>query len=111
MNPPPPPLTFSRRKDGPPPDPALGDEALVAARSALAHGRWSDARALLLDTAEDWDRRGHRAVVLAEASSAEAWARDWQQTEPESPDAALLLACATTARALAGRCSPRTPTA
>jgi hypothetical protein len=106
MNPPPPPLGFSRRKDGPPPDPTLGDEDLAAARSALAHGRWSDARTLLLATADDWDRRGHRVVVLAETSSAEAWARDWQQTEPDSADAAVLLACAVTARALAGRQSP-----
>jgi hypothetical protein len=106
MNPPPPPLTFSRRKDGPPPDPTLGDEDLAAARSALAGGRWADARALLIETADDWDRRGHRALVLADASSAEAWAGDWQQTEPDSPDAALLLACATTARALAGKRPP-----
>ena len=106
MNPPPPPLAFSRRKDGPPPDPTLGDEDLAAARSALAGGRWADVRTLLIETADDWDRRGHRAVVLAGTSSAEAWALDWQQTEPDSPHAALLLACAVTDGAVTGRRPP-----
>lgn len=96
MTPPPPPPSFriSRRGDGPRFDPALDDDALRAARDSLAQGRWTDARSLLIDTGEEWDRRGHRITVLAQAPGSEAWAREWQLAEPDSPDAAVLTACA-----------------
>ncbi|MFI1800492.1 hypothetical protein ACH427_24490 [Streptomyces sp. NPDC020379] len=99
----PPPLGRPRNKDGPAFDPALDDTALATARDALARGRWAEARRLLAETGDDWDRRGHRLVVLAEGTASTAWAREWQLAEPDSPDAAALLACATVFRAVRGR--------
>lgn len=99
----PPPLGRPRNKDGPAFDPALDDTALATARDALARGRWAGARRLLAETGDDWDRRGHRLVVLAEGTASTAWAREWQLAEPDSPDAAALLACATVFRAVRGR--------
>lgn len=107
MTPPPPPLTFSlsfrKRSDRLRCDPALDDPPLTAARSALMQGRWHAVRTLLMETGDDWDRRGHRLLTLAETPAAEAWARDWQLAEPDSADAAVLLACAATSRAVRGR--------
>ncbi len=99
----PPPLGRPRNKDGPAFDPALDDTELAAVRDALARGRWTEARRLLAETGEDWDRRGHRLVVLAEGAASSAWAREWQLVEPDSPDAAALLACATVCRAVRGQ--------
>nr|WP_203660401.1 hypothetical protein [Streptomyces sp. SID14446] len=87
-------------------DAALDDAELVAARTSLSQGRWTAVRALLAGTGEDWDRRGHRLTVLAQESATLAWARDWQLAEPESPDAAVLLGCATVERALNGKERP-----
>ncbi|MFI1971069.1 hypothetical protein BLA24_29420 [Streptomyces cinnamoneus] len=103
---PPPPLGRPRNKDGPAFDPALDDTALAAARDALARGRWADARQLLARTGDDWDRRGHRLVALGRPPTAAAWAREWQLAEPDSPDAAALLAFATVFRALGGKDAP-----
>ncbi|MBB4894960.1 hypothetical protein FHS39_004027 [Streptomyces olivoverticillatus] len=103
---PPPPLGRPRYKGGPTFDPVLDDTELATVRDALARGRWGEARQLLARTGDDWDRRGHRLVVLAEGGSSLAWARDWQLAEPDSPDAALLLACATVFRALQGKDQP-----
>jgi hypothetical protein len=106
MTPPPPPFRFTRGKDDVAFDPALGDEELIAARAALAQGRWTEVRALLARTGADWDSRGHRLVVLGEGKSAAAWAREWQLAEPESSDAAALTASAAVFRAAAGKQSP-----
>ncbi|MEU6842120.1 hypothetical protein ABZ930_09630 [Streptomyces sp. NPDC046716] len=109
MPPPPPPLGRSRRKPGHPAgfgDPALDDHELVAARTALAQGRWTEARALLAATGDDWDRRGHRVMGLAREPTALAWAGDWRLVEPESTDAPVLLALATVHRAVAGKTRP-----
>ncbi|MFI7010926.1 hypothetical protein [Streptomyces sp. NPDC050145] len=106
MSPPPPPLGRPRKKATHTFDPALDDPDLVAARTALAQGRWTEARALLEGTGDDWDRRGHRIMVLAQESTATAWVRDWLLVEPESTDAAVLLACAGVHRALAGKARP-----
>ncbi|MEX2985137.1 hypothetical protein [Streptomyces sp. C36] len=103
---PPPPLGRSRNKEGPAFEAALDDHELATVRDALARGRWADARQLLARTGDDWDRRGHRLVVLAEGPTSVAWAREWQLAEPDSPDAAALLACATVARAVHGRDNP-----
>ncbi|GGW10760.1 hypothetical protein GCM10010264_43210 [Streptomyces globisporus] len=103
MPPPPPPLGRSRRRGSRSDhvfDPALDDDELIAARGQFVQGRWSDARTLLVATGRDWDRRGHRVLALAETSSAEDWAGDWLLVEPESADAAVLLACARVVRAL-----------
>jgi hypothetical protein len=103
MSPPPPPLGRARRRSarsGHFLDPALDDTELASVRDQLAQGRWSETRTLLARTGDDWDRRGHRVVALAQASGAAAWTRDWLLAEPESPDAATLLACATVFAAL-----------
>ncbi|MEU1308662.1 hypothetical protein ABZ419_07180 [Streptomyces cinnamoneus] len=105
---PPPPLGRPRNKDGPAFDPALDDSELATVRDALARGRWADARLLLARTGDDWDRRGHRLVVLAEGPTSATWAREWQLAEPGSPDAAALLACATVFRAVSGKDAPDT---
>ena len=78
MTPPPPPFRFARGKDDVAFDPALGDEDLVAARAALAQGRWSDVRSLLARTGPDWDARGHRLVVLGDPDRTDGDARlEW----------------------------------
>src|SRR5207249_676014 len=87
-------------------DAALDDAELVAARAALAQGRWQAARSLLVRTGDDWDRRGHRVTVLALESYSAAWARDWLLAEPDSADAAVLLALALVQRALRGKEKP-----
>ncbi|MFG2637433.1 hypothetical protein ACGFX8_26880 [Streptomyces sp. NPDC048362] len=87
-------------------DDALDDAALRTARAALAQGRRQTARALLLHTGDDWDRRGHRLTVLARDPHAAALAQDWIRAEPESADAAALYAMALVQRALRGKEDP-----
>ncbi|MFE3600860.1 hypothetical protein [Streptomyces sp. NPDC059142] len=109
MPPPPPPLGRSRRRaqrnlrSAQFFDPALDDAELGAVRDQLAQGRWSQARTLLAATGEDWDRRGHRVIVLAQAAGAATWAGDWLLAEPDSADAATLLACADVLAVLHGK--------
>ncbi|WP_171171676.1 hypothetical protein [Streptomyces sp. I05A-00742] len=95
---PPPPLGRSRLGGGPTFDSALDDTELVTVRDELARGRWSEARRLLAETGDDWDLRGHRLIALAEVPAASAWGREWQLAEPDSADAAALLACAAVQR-------------
>ncbi|KJY45530.1 hypothetical protein VR46_14350, partial [Streptomyces sp. NRRL S-444] len=66
MSPPPPPLGRARKRDAQLFDPALCDTELVDVRTQFTQGRWARARSLLVATGDDWDRRGHRVVVLAE---------------------------------------------
>lgn len=106
MSPPPPPLGRSRKRSARVFDAALDDAELTAARAALAGGRWPAVRSLLATTGDDWDRRGHRLTVLAQEPSTLAWAHEWRLAEPDSVDAAVLLACATVYRALAGKVRP-----
>jgi hypothetical protein len=106
VSPPPPPLGRGRKRAAQALDAALDDAELVAARAALAQGRWQAARSLLVHTGDDWDRRGHRLTVLALESYSAAWARDWLLAEPDSADAALLLALAQVQRALARKEKP-----
>ncbi|MCB5169720.1 hypothetical protein LG634_33590 [Streptomyces bambusae] len=105
MSPPPPPLGRSRKKDERFFDPALCDTELVDVRAQFTQGRWTPVRTLLAATGDDWDRRGHRVVVLAQTPAATAWAREWLLAEPESADAATLLACAQVFTALRGKSS------
>ncbi|MFJ2744168.1 hypothetical protein ACIO3O_31460 [Streptomyces sp. NPDC087440] len=102
---PPPPL-LRRRRGEQPPDPALDDVELVEVREQLGQGRWTKVRALLTRTGDDWDRRGHRLLVLAAPKGTLAWAKDWLLAEPESADAAALLACAEIQAALLGKGCP-----
>ncbi|MDI9883162.1 hypothetical protein QMZ92_01790 [Streptomyces sp. HNM0645] len=108
MPPPPPPLGRRRRagRSGRSFDAALDDTELTSARAQLTQGRWSAVRSLLTATGDDWDRRGHRLVVLGEPPSSAAWARDWLLAEPDSADAAVLLACAEVRAALRGKERP-----
>ncbi|MFE9170325.1 hypothetical protein ACFYNZ_12495 [Streptomyces kebangsaanensis] len=106
MPPPPPPLGRGRKRAAQTFDAALDDTELVAARAALAQGRWQAVRSLLARTGDDWDRRGHRVTVLAEETHAAAWAREWLLAEPESADASLLLGMALAQGALHGRGKP-----
>lgn len=87
-------------------DSALDDAELRTARAAPPHGRRQAARSLLVHTGDDWDRRGHRLTVLAQAPRAAAWANDWLAAEPGSADAATLLALALVRRALCGEERP-----
>ncbi|WP_439947761.1 hypothetical protein [Streptomyces sp. BBFR109] len=106
MPPPPPPLGRGRKRAAQAFDAALDDAELVTARAALAQGRWQAVRTLLAATGDDWDRRGHRVVVLAEPPHTAAWARDWLLAEPESADASVLLGMALVRRALRGEEKP-----
>ncbi|WP_340562789.1 hypothetical protein [Streptomyces sp. GSL17-111] len=106
MTPPPPSFKLGRRGQSRAIDPALDDAALAAARDALSRGRWAEARTLLIATHDDWDRRGHRVLVLAHATGALTWAHEWRLTEPDSPEAALLFGCAAVVRAVRGKGSP-----
>ncbi|CAL9566507.1 hypothetical protein SUDANB6_04770 [Streptomyces sp. enrichment culture] len=106
MPPPPPPLGRGRGRAAQVFDEALDDADLVATRTALARGRWQSARSLLARTGDDWDRRGHRVTVLAGEPHCAAWTREWLLAEPESADAAVLLALALVRRALRGREAP-----
>ncbi|MFG2192390.1 hypothetical protein [Streptomyces sp. NPDC048639] len=106
MTPPPPPLGRARQRDGLSFDPAYDDTELAKARDSLAHGRWGEARSLLTRTGDDWERRGHRLVVLGEMPTSGAWAEDWLLAEPDSACASALFACATVSRALRGKAHP-----
>ncbi|MEU6668873.1 hypothetical protein [Streptomyces sp. NPDC046727] len=87
-------------------DAALDDAELRTARVALTQGRRQAARALLVHTGDDWDRRGHRLTVLSRDPYAAAWASDWLAAEPGSADATALLALALVQRALRGKEEP-----
>ncbi|MCX5058271.1 hypothetical protein OG895_06255 [Streptomyces sp. NBC_00201] len=107
MSPPPPPLGRGRKRVAAQAlDAALDDAELSGARAALAQGRWQAARSLLVHTGDDWDRRGHRITVLALEPYSAAWAGDWLLAEPDSADAAVLLALALVRRALRGKEKP-----
>lgn len=85
--------------------PALGDAELAVTADALALGQWARVRTLLTGTGADWDLRGHRLTVLATSPGSAAWAADWLLAEPDSGDAATLLALATVRLALRGASS------
>jgi hypothetical protein len=106
VSPPPSPPGRRRRRAARVFDAALDDTDLAAARAQLTQGRRQAVRALLARTGDDWDRRGHRVTVLAEEPYCAAWARDWQLTEPDSADAAALLALALVRRCLRGKEDP-----
>ncbi|MEU6330118.1 tetratricopeptide repeat protein [Streptomyces sp. NPDC047049] len=103
MSPPmPPPLRRARRPGPPVLTPALDDAQLALAAEALTLGQWARVRTLLTGTGAQWDLRGHRLTVLATCPGSAAWAGDWLLAEPDSGDAATLLALATVHLALRG---------
>ncbi|MDX3381478.1 hypothetical protein PV682_08425 [Streptomyces niveiscabiei] len=101
MPPPPPSPVPGREREPRILDATLDDAELGVARAALAQGRWQAARTLLARTGDDWDRRGHRAAVLAlEPDTA---ATDWLHAEPDNADAATLRALTLVHRTVRGR--------
>ncbi|WP_129298882.1 tetratricopeptide repeat protein [Streptomyces lydicus] len=103
MSPPmPPPLRRARCPGAPVLTPALEDAELALAAEALTLGQWARVRTLLAGTGAQWDLRGHRLTVLATCPGSAAWAGDWLLAEPDSGDAATLLALATVHLALRG---------
>jgi hypothetical protein len=104
--PPPPSLGRARKRAAHAFDAALDDADLADARAALVQGRWQAVRSLLAQTGDDWDRRAHRVTVLAREPYCVSWTRDWLLAEPESADAAVLLAHAQVRRALHGKEKP-----
>ncbi|MFK4148371.1 hypothetical protein [Streptomyces sp. NPDC004065] len=106
MPPPPPALGRGRKRAAQAFDAALDDGELVAARTALAQGRWQAVRALMARTGDDWDLRGHRVAVLAQESHTAVWAQDWLLAEPESADARLLLGVSLAGLAVRGKEKP-----
>ncbi|NJQ01372.1 hypothetical protein [Streptomyces zingiberis] len=106
MTPPPPPWGGFRKRDALRLDPALDDAELAGVRDALTQGRWAETRELLAGTGQDWDRRGHRLVVLGREPTSAAWAEEWRLAEPDSVDAAALHACARVFHALRGKEDP-----
>ncbi|MFE1171208.1 hypothetical protein [Streptomyces sp. NPDC058773] len=101
-----PPTGRARCPAGPVLIPALDDSQLAVAADALVLGQWARVRTLLAGTGADWDLRGHRLTVLATTPGSAARAGDWRLAEPDSGDAATLLALATVRLALHGESSP-----
>ncbi|MER0478907.1 tetratricopeptide repeat protein [Streptomyces sp. Edi2] len=98
----PPPLRRARCPGTPVLTPALDDAELAPAAEALTLGQWARVRTLLAGTGAHWDLRGHRLTVLATCPGSATWAGDWLLAEPDSGDAATLLALATVHLALRG---------
>ncbi|WP_327005134.1 hypothetical protein OHA72_60735 [Dactylosporangium sp. NBC_01737] len=81
-------------------DHALDDLPLSAARDAALRGDWEPARTVLSEAAGDWERRAHRCEVLGTVGADHPqWLAAWAAAEPESPDAAVVLARAGVATA------------
>ena len=87
--------------------PALDDAELTRVLGKLSKrnggGKTADVTlvsALLEETGDDWDRRGHRMSVLAEATADVGVATTWLSREPASPDALLFHSWAGLARGL-----------
>ncbi|MEV4510302.1 hypothetical protein AB0K00_15210 [Dactylosporangium sp. NPDC049525] len=84
-------------------DRALADQDLRAARARAVAGDWTAARDVIAAAGTDWERRGHRTWVLAEAAqeNAGAWIDAWLTATPDDPTVVTLHAAALTE--LAGR--------
>ncbi|HEY5822155.1 MAG TPA: hypothetical protein VIT20_09280 [Propionibacteriaceae bacterium] len=81
-------------------DPAFDDWDLRQARDRVQEGDWSAARNVLDASNGDWERKIHRASVLAElASGRDQWLHAWLSTSPHDPSGVALVAAALNARA------------
>ncbi|MFF5159613.1 hypothetical protein ACFY3N_25920 [Streptomyces sp. NPDC000348] len=87
--------------------PALDDAGLARVLGRLSKrnggGRAADVTlvsSLLEETGDDWDRRGHRVSVLAEATADAGVAAAWLDREPQSADALLFHSWTELARGL-----------
>ncbi|MFI1417506.1 hypothetical protein ACH4VX_05845 [Streptomyces sp. NPDC020731] len=88
---------FSSRTSRPRTVPALDDADLARVLGRLSKrnggGKAADVTlvaSLLEESGDDWDRRGHRLSVLAEATADAGLAAAWLDREPGSADALLL---------------------
>ncbi|MFD7703512.1 hypothetical protein [Streptomyces caelestis] len=87
--------------------PALDDAELARVLGRLSKrnggGRAADVTlvsSLLKETGDDWDRRGHRVSVLAEATADAGIAAAWLDKEPQSADALVFHSWSALARGL-----------
>ncbi|MFF7853401.1 hypothetical protein [Streptomyces sp. NPDC007904] len=101
------PLFSSRTSRRPRIAPALDDEGLARVLGRLGKrggsGRAPDVAlvsAALEEAGHDWDRRGHRASVLAEATADTGLSAAWLGREPQNADALLFHSWTALARGL-----------
>ncbi|GAA4253034.1 hypothetical protein GCM10022255_052200 [Dactylosporangium darangshiense] len=82
-------------------DMALDDRELRAARGLAVAGDWAAARDIVATAGADWERRGLRLKVLAEAAPQDAggWLDAWLLDAPDDPIAVTLNAAALSDRA------------
>ncbi|AYL39940.1 hypothetical protein ACFTZ8_14935 [Streptomyces fungicidicus] len=100
-------LFSSRTSRRPRVAPALDDAELARVLGRLSK-RNAGAKAadvtlvasLLEETGDDWDRRGHRMSVLAEATADAGVAEVWRDKEPQNPDALVFHSWTALARGL-----------
>ncbi|WP_229070340.1 DUF4034 domain-containing protein [Actinoplanes sp. DH11] len=72
-------------------DPAVHDEDGRRARTAAAQGNWHAAAELLARTGGDWEQRGNRVEILADAAATGGiWLQTWLESRPDDPDAVLV---------------------
>ncbi|GAA3207701.1 hypothetical protein MTQ10_28615 [Streptomyces sp. XM83C] len=89
---------MARERFAPDFDPDCGDTALTSARQDVVIGRWQGLRELLRATGADWEVRGHRVRMLAEACADRSAVEMWLAAEPDSADALVLRAATETSR-------------
>ncbi|MBB2948419.1 hypothetical protein FB565_008202 [Actinoplanes lutulentus] len=83
---------------GPVPDPPeftddlpLTDETEREARNRAVRGDWHAAEKLLADAGTDWEKRGRRVQLLADAAAKDgSWLQTWLETAPDDPGAVLV---------------------
>jgi hypothetical protein len=90
---------MARERFAPDFDPDCGDAPLTSARQDVVIGRWQGLRALLRATGTDWEARGHRVRMLAQACADSSAVETWLAAEPRSADALVLRAATETTRA------------
>jgi hypothetical protein len=72
-------------------DSATHDQAGREARHRAVRGDWTAAKKTLSDAGTDWDLRGRRVGMLAEAAATDgSWLQTWRETTPDDPDAVLI---------------------
>ncbi|ANZ20194.1 hypothetical protein O1L44_32030 [Streptomyces noursei] len=83
--------------------PAGADDALRAAMTELAVGRWMSMRGLLVETGSNWPLRSFRTRVLGIMAAGSDVVEAWLAEEPDSYDAQVMQARVSVERALRAR--------